>query len=1335
MFGINKFIKFFLIIICIAVIPAVGAAQPAEHVPKEPVSLAVIPGAGERQPSDLVIANLEVHLSSLPDVSLVERSLINKVLQEIHLGESGLQDKKQAVTIGQLVAADILVFVKKGRPSLEHKEQITSGTDTDIVLIRLMETRTGIILGSLLEDAERLESDLPSILSHVQTAINKEKIPLENRKHIGILAIKNNEPGTSLDGAAEALQMFLAIDLPKAPNVIMLDRDHLQYLQTERALTGMNLKLKHSTFVVEGGLQYEEGRQQIIVSVVLRSFSGTNSASEKMTFTVDKDDLPKAREVIAQGILQKLDVEKTPGQSPAADKEGELFLMQVPLYLSSGDLEAAVRYAEVAYALLSNQEARYWAARAWYALGWDLVDKSMGDSFRSSASAVRRTRTLGDQFSPGGTQVVPLRRPGEAGRAERFQSGNSNIVRTTEQRPGQQIEFWGDGRQVRQPADSSRPTAARIEKPRRLEGREHNSSGATSSGQGRDQDASQKDQRIRFLSALIRSYTLMEEMLAVHIRDYESDTQKNIVLPDPRDDFENVSRPEDRQRNLALKYRIGRDDTDVFWLFKQLVQIRNNLNEQQRDFYLQHYTESLKAQTAYWLSWKDKTEMIKQYYRYDPKLSAQIIQQVVDAFMKTSDGPPAPRLKGFIDMLALGRGRALSPEEEYVYRKFTTHEDVFVRFASQKQLMRADPVAYAQKALNIFIQEFPYDHPYRTLDNVSLLPDFVKPVFHRAALSHRQEMLLLAEKLFEPMIRNQDMVQLVAWRDCFWPYVNGLELDGKKEEAQRLVQQVSKILEQKQYFNFSNEAKRLRAELDLKLVQLGAKQSPNTELERYFSFQERPHYIRLRPELEAPRLNDPPIDVSSFSPIQLPTKGLNTTTSSRTRDVVKNGFSGSSFAKGYTRVIDAEGNETYTIMDMDIQREKTKKKGAWQQYSTRRMPVRLVATQQMDIRGNPLQERILQKNYWIDHDKVYILQQSRSNDALLITAFEQSLQNNQNNRCLGEVSVPLGHIKEYFPYYVSAMTTGPEALYVGTAGGLIVFPKKGGKIFQNTSQFSSLHRRYEPYYPDKKENTSPPNASGQAKLLTEKDGLPDNKILSLAYCQGKLYMGLGPLAETQMGLVGNCGFAAYDPETGSYELIASSRSMEKRNALEQGDSYQITTILGDEKRNCLWLGLSGNPDYNGIWRYDMETGRLKRILKEDFSLQDMRWAGSKILYLMTQTGIVQFDPDTSTRTWLLGQIGSALSGLQGPHPPKNFSGQPLCGHPETRLWPFAMRDDDLFTVSWDGYDVLLHRKGQEAVGKSVFDQRATAVEFKAFIDANDEGVWLITQYGNVYLIQ
>ena len=1290
------------------------SASPVEK--KGAASLAVIPGVGDRQPSDLVMANLEVRLSQCQDIDLVERALINKILQEAALSASGLQAQNQAIQIGRLVQADILLFVEKVLPADRIQESGTPSVKEDIIRIRLVESQTGIILASLMEKERQLQGAVETVMPAVQKAVAKQRIGFDDRQYLGLMGIKNNEPGTLLDGTAEALSVLLAFDLAAIPDIFVLEREHLQYLQTERALTGMELKLKKSTLVLDGGLQFEPGQKEIRVSMTLRPLTPSRQA-QTIPLTVPKGSLQEVRRLVIQSIMDRLEASRMEEKDVLSDVEGELFLQQVPLYLFSRDFESAVSHAEVAYALLPSQDARYWAAWAWYALGWDLVNKSVPDVLfiKRIKRVTSRTRTtpmkpaggrnmIGDQFSPGRTKAIPLR----------------DVSRLGQERP-----------QVRTERDNTQPAVQRhIINPSGPQPERETPPLSVTEG-----DSSILDQQIRYLSALLRSYSLMEELSRVHIEEYETQRQKNIVIRDPRDQFENTFWEPDRKINLVLTRRIDKKETEVQFLFDQLVNVRNRLNKLQRDFYFRHYNESVKAQAAYWEAWLDKKEMIARYYGFHPVLSAEIIAQGVEAFMKTGHGQPTPRMKGLIDLLSLTPSRALSSEEEEVYKGLVSHPDPFVRLVVNKQLMRIDPIDYADEVVQVLLKEFPYDHPCRQMADPLLLPRLVTPAFQRLAISRRETMLAAGEQLFGPILKNEDITQLVAWKDCLWPYFNGLEATAQTEKLVANIQQAVRILEDNDYMSFSRWARLLRAECDVKLVQLGQKETHDPRFELFFKYRTAPYYIRVRPEIEAPRLDDQPLDLSGIEPVQLPTRGKNTTVVSRSSETLDaNGTGGRTFHKGYTRIVDAEGNETYTIYNMDAQEEKKKETGPWSEYTIRTIPLKVAPIRDVEIRGALQGSGALQRTCLLDEDTAFIVFPEREGDDLVVTAYQHNLLDNPLIHELGKVHVPLNHIKDYFPYFVTDMAVGPDHLYIATAGGLIVLPKDQGKKIQDIRRHRPRYEPYEPYYISEKDKRQQ-KASQDAYLLTEADGFPGNEILSLAYFRGTLYVGLGPLNISRMGLIGNCGFATFDPQTKTYDLIASSRSAQNRNPLEQGDPYQITSILGDEQRGCLWLSLAGNPKYNGIWRYDPERRTLEHVVPEDFDVQIMRWADGDIVYMMKHCGLVQFDPESLRKTWLLVHTWEKRRGFSEFRPPKGYTGDPVFGLPETRIWPFAMKDGRLFTVSWDAYDVLLHQRGEGAVGKSVFDLGASAVDAKIFLDQNEHGIWIITALGSVYLVQ
>ncbi|MCD4780353.1 MAG: hypothetical protein K8S27_07395 [Candidatus Omnitrophica bacterium] len=1287
------------VFLCVLLFFVTTTIQAQSLAQTETVRLAVIPGVGKAQPPEFVTAQLEVELSNLEDITLVERRQINQVLQEITLGAAGYQDTKQTVAIGHLVNANILFFVEQVAP--DRAIGGMTADEPDIIRIRMVESRSGIVLGSFMESFEDMQSGLEAILPAVRSVIAKQKVALGDRHYIGILDIKNNEPGTLLDGKAAALKMFLSMDLGRLPHVFVLDRENLQYLQTEKALTGMALQLKQSAVLLTGGLQFEPGQEKIRITIRVRPI-GAGRQFQDIELLADKSNLDEARVTITNAVLKMFDSEMTvTDQAPLDQAEGKLFLRQVPLYLSSGDLQAAVNHAEAAYALLSTQEARYWASLAWYTLGWDLIQKSIPDSFRPGRVMGRsRVKLLNTRFSPGNTSALKTRdRGGRAGSIVRkisrvgSRSADRRSFAQSSQRVGPRSAKSGQGEQ-----DNHKP-----KKDRDGDFIRHDSSVMV-------------DKKIRYLSALIRSYSLLEEMTYIHQRDYASGHQKNIILRTPRDRYKESSSNQPQLRRPRFYGQVRNDHAQVQSLFNELVMVQNNVNKLQRDFYFRHYTDSVKAQEFFWKTWKDKASMISKYWGVHPEMSPELFEEVMKDYLKTSQCDFSARVKGVMGVLTVGVERYFSENEIKLFQRLTTHDDAFIRLIANKQLLRVDPLKFSEQTIQLFVEEFPYDHPCRQMDDAAFVPDFLKPAFHRLAISKQNKMLPLGKQLFDPIFKHQDMIQLIAFRDWLWPYVIGLEQSGDVKSAIDVVDQSIQVLEKKDYANFSAKAKLLRAELDLKLFQLGQKEKRDPKFEHYFSLIDIPAYVRLNPQVEPPRLNLDPIDISVFQPVTLPTKGRNTTTNSTASSVMTAQYSGDKFSQSYTRVINVESNEIYTMSNMDAQQEKKKKGGPWEEYKVRRIPLERVQLQTVMMRGPRREMPPLQKQHLLDDNQLFFLSQERMNDNLVITASQHRLQKQTASFRLGKVSVPLGHIKDYFPYYVNAMAVGPDQLYVGTAGGLIVFSLKGRRASS----------------PGDDENLS---LLRKPKLITEKDGFPGNHILSLAYFQDKLYVGIGPLAKSPMGLIGNCGLAAYDPATGTYQIIASSRSEENHDVFGQGETYQITSILGDEERDCLWLGIAGNSKFNGIWKYDVTSGQIVQVIREDQGIRAMRWTGDHIVYFLNQCGLVRFDPETTNRTWLVAQAKSDKQVNAEPQPPKEYDGYPLYGAPKSRLWPFVIFDERMFMIGWDRFEIMIKDKGQPTQGKSVFNPRVGVAEIKALIDQNEQGIWIVTQYGNVYLVQ
>ena len=86
----------------------------------------------------------------------------------------------------------------------------------------------------------------------------------------------------------------------------------------------------------------------------------------------------------------------------------------------------------------------------------------------------------------------------------------------------------------------------------------------------------------------------------------------------------------------------------------------------------------------------------------------------------------------------------------------------------------------------------------------------------------------------------------------------------------------------------------------------------------------------------------------------------------------------------------------------------------------------------------------------------------------------------------------------------------------------------------------------------------------EVEVYGEKQGVPAAEVDRLAWCDGRLYVAYRD------------AFASFDPVKKSFELIASSISVEPRNALDGRGSFFINAMLADEKHSCLWFNVQDN---------------------------------------------------------------------------------------------------------------------------------------------------------------
>jgi len=312
-------------------------------------TLALLPATGDRQPATAVMNRLEAAWLQQPNVTLVERQALEKILTEHQMTGVALTDVKARVQLGRFVPADLLVFLdsvpKLPKPATR---------------IRVTESKSGIVLASQIFENEMLLKN-QSPLDLIQVAIRKQALPVSDRHVLGFLDFRSEESGPSLDGLATALGTLVMADLVRAPQIIVLERQHLQHLRTERELTSIEQELRTSVRLLEGGVRRSPDRSSYLVTVSLRPLAGGEPLTGAVAIPTNAAVAGADRVAACFADLLRTKRPETSKLDPAL--EVRHFVQQVPLWEAWGDKDRALQAAETAFALESSQSNRWLLAR------------------------------------------------------------------------------------------------------------------------------------------------------------------------------------------------------------------------------------------------------------------------------------------------------------------------------------------------------------------------------------------------------------------------------------------------------------------------------------------------------------------------------------------------------------------------------------------------------------------------------------------------------------------------------------------------------------------------------------------------------------------------------------------------------------------------------------------------------------------------------------------------------------------------------------------------------------------------------------------------------------
>jgi hypothetical protein len=305
-----------------------------------PVRIAILTGNGDRAADEAALAQLEAALTQEKEITLLERAEVRKILAEQKLSASGLSDPATAVKLGKLLSVEMFLFLER-----------VPGTNPAICRVQLIESLTGLVLAGGLAQENQL--DMAQVLSWLRQALEKQRTPLAERRYVGILGLRSEEPGQSLDSLARALGMLLSSDLQVCPGLILLDREHLQWLRQEKDLAAVEQALKSSTVLIEGGIQRSDDKIALIL--LLNPLVG--GEPEKISLRFLPKELEAFRKELVGAIAARFKL-KPPNLAMDPAEEGKAFLAQARFLAAADMKDDYLRAAEAAYALWPGRDTR-----------------------------------------------------------------------------------------------------------------------------------------------------------------------------------------------------------------------------------------------------------------------------------------------------------------------------------------------------------------------------------------------------------------------------------------------------------------------------------------------------------------------------------------------------------------------------------------------------------------------------------------------------------------------------------------------------------------------------------------------------------------------------------------------------------------------------------------------------------------------------------------------------------------------------------------------------------------------------------------------------------------
>ncbi|MBU1692360.1 MAG: cytochrome P450, partial [Verrucomicrobia bacterium] len=291
---------------------------------------------------DLVVAlieQVEVRLSRLTDVAMLDRSSLNQVLAEHALSVSGLLNRDQAVEAGRLLGADVLIL------ATDRKEYLSW---------RIIDVSTGFLLGLhiLPQPVSPDEAEAASVAGEIAKGLAKARLPRDKTLLISVARFINRDVTREYDALQTVLPELMSRILSDVPNMILLEREDLVRLDQEKAWEGADLQgYEEGMLLIEGDYRTDRraGHHRLETHVLVRTRTGEQVAEVRVKGEAE-DPLTLVRDLVS-ALLRRLNLGAGPEAELGAGREARRFMMKAAFFRDQQDFLSAADMTETAFYL------------------------------------------------------------------------------------------------------------------------------------------------------------------------------------------------------------------------------------------------------------------------------------------------------------------------------------------------------------------------------------------------------------------------------------------------------------------------------------------------------------------------------------------------------------------------------------------------------------------------------------------------------------------------------------------------------------------------------------------------------------------------------------------------------------------------------------------------------------------------------------------------------------------------------------------------------------------------------------------------------------------------